>query len=325
MPFFSIIVPVYKVEKYLKQCVESVQVQSYDNYELILIDDGSPDHCPEMCDVFAQSDKRIKVVHKENAGLSSARNVGLDIAKGEYVIFLDSDDFWDDENALFEIFEVLHQNPIDILITGKKKYYQQSGIITDVCVPIWNEKKQYASYEDKISYLMKNNIFVASACDKVVRKEFVDAGKLRFVVGQLSEDIEWCIKLLQCRPSIELLDKPFYVYRQQNKTSISSNIGRKNLADISNVIKKYVSGQTDISDMATYLQHFLAVEYVLWLAITVRVSTKDIKDLLSDMKKLWYLLDYNWYPYVKKVNYVRWLGFHIVRRLLGAYLEIKRG
>ena len=103
MPEFSIIVPIYKVEKYLEICIDSIIGQSFCDFELILVDDGSPDTCGEICDRYSSSDTRVKVVHKENGGLSSARNAGLDIATGKYVIFIDSDDFWDDASALEHI------------------------------------------------------------------------------------------------------------------------------------------------------------------------------------------------------------------------------
>ena len=91
----SIIIPVYKVEKYLDKCVESVVNQTYKNLEIILVDDGSPDNCPKMCDEWAEKDKRIKVIHKENGGLSDARNFGIEKATGDYLMFLDSDDYLD--------------------------------------------------------------------------------------------------------------------------------------------------------------------------------------------------------------------------------------
>lgn len=92
-PLVSIIVPCYKVEQYLPNCIESILCQSYTNWELILVDDGSPDNCGNICDDYAVKDNRIKVVHKQNGGLSSARNAGMKIMKGDYVTFLDSDDF----------------------------------------------------------------------------------------------------------------------------------------------------------------------------------------------------------------------------------------
>ncbi|MCH5320896.1 MAG: glycosyltransferase, partial [Eubacterium sp.] len=89
----SIIVPVYNVEKYLNRCVESIVKQTYTNLEIILVDDGSPDNCPAMCDAWAERDSRIKVIHKENGGVSSARNIGIDNADGDYISFVDSDDY----------------------------------------------------------------------------------------------------------------------------------------------------------------------------------------------------------------------------------------
>ena len=92
MDSISVIVPVYKVEKYLNQCIESVVAQSYRNLEIILVDDGSPDRCPEICDMWVKKDARVRVIHKKNGGVSDARNVGLDESRGEYVLFVDSDD-----------------------------------------------------------------------------------------------------------------------------------------------------------------------------------------------------------------------------------------
>ena len=103
-PLISIIVPVYNVEKYINDCVDSVINQSYQNWEMILVDDGSPDRCPEYCDKYATLDSRIKVIHQENKGLSEARNVGMRMATGEYLYFLDSDDFLV-ENSLSTLVE----------------------------------------------------------------------------------------------------------------------------------------------------------------------------------------------------------------------------
>ena len=92
-PLVSVIVPIYKVEPYLRRCLDSIVKQTYTNLEIILVDDGSPDGCPQICDEYAARDKRIVVIHKDNGGLSDARNAGLDICKGEYISFIDSDDW----------------------------------------------------------------------------------------------------------------------------------------------------------------------------------------------------------------------------------------
>ena len=116
-PLISVIVPIYKVEKYLTICVDSLLHQSYGNLEIILVDDGSPDECPAICDQYQNKDNRIKVIHKKNGGLSDARNAGLDIAQGEYVAFVDSDDFID-EDYICKLYDALQQNRASIAVCG---------------------------------------------------------------------------------------------------------------------------------------------------------------------------------------------------------------
>jgi len=130
MTFFSIIVPVYKVEQYLGNCVESILSQTWHDYELILVDDGSPDKCGEICEEYAKKDDRVKVVHKKNGGLSSARNAGLDVCAGTYIIFIDSDDFWDDNSALENIHANLTETDADLLIFPAKRYYEKEDKYT---------------------------------------------------------------------------------------------------------------------------------------------------------------------------------------------------
>lgn len=119
-PLVSIIVPIYKVEPYLRRCLDSIVNQTYTNLEIILVDDGSPDGCPQICDEYAAKDERIVVIHKENGGLSDARNAGLDICKGEYISFVDSDD-WVDERYIEILFDLLTKENADIAIGEIKK------------------------------------------------------------------------------------------------------------------------------------------------------------------------------------------------------------
>ena len=135
-PLISVIVPIYNVEKYLPKCIESIINQTYTNLEIILVDDGSPDNCGLICDEYAQKDNRIKVVHKTNGGVSSARNTGLDIANGEWIAFVDSDDFID--NNYCQEF-IIHQEQADIIMSDSEQY---SGLhlINDI-------KENYYSYQ----------------------------------------------------------------------------------------------------------------------------------------------------------------------------------
>lgn len=313
---FSIILPVYKVEKYLRPCVDSILSQTYQDFEIILVDDASPDSCPQICDEYATKDKRVKVIHKVNGGLSSARNAGLDIAQGDYIIFIDSDDWWDDLEALSKIATRLEETGVDILIFGMKKYFMQRNSFGDVrCPKVLSEEKG----DSFMLHYMRNNIFVACACDKVVRRDFIEDKKLRFVEGQLSEDIEWCARLLLNNPRISVLSECFYVYRQGNSGSISSNITRKNVFHVYEIIAKYAT-----SDAPVPLKHYLANQLVLLLSFSNLVSWDEVQDIILNCKKYWWLLKYDWYPYVRIVSKVKWLGLMNVRRLLKVYHYLKR-
>lgn len=284
---FSIIIPVYKVESFLHQCVDSILSQSYTDYEIILVDDGSPDQSPLICDDYAAKNNNIKVIHKPNGGLSSARNAGLDCAKGEYVLFLDSDDWWDDANALRKISDKLDASQASILVFGMKKYFALQDSFGDIRIPRISTN-QASSQEEYIEQLMKHNIYIACACDKVVRRSLLECYKHRFVIGQLSEDIEWCVKLLLTNPKIDILEEAFYVYRQQNANSITANITRKNVHHVHDIIVKYATRTSSLP-----LKHYLANQLVLLLSFSRKVKPNEISDLMNNIKKYWWLLDYN--------------------------------
>lgn len=311
---FSIIVPVYKVEQYLNQCVQSVLAQSFTDYELILVDDGSPDSCPELCDDYEARYNNVRVLHKLNGGLSSARNAGMRVAKGDYIVFIDSDDWWDDCNALAGINQTIESSNADIVVFRMKKYFQKENRY--LCHHIlFNDTRAM-----DIDYLMEHNLFVASACDKAIRRSCVEKYGMSFKVGQLSEDIEWCCKILLFNFSVIFYNNPFYVYRQNN-ASISHNVRRKNLEDIAEVISNYDTLSNLNEKEPLTIRHFLAQQFVLWIGNSTLVKDEDISNLHNKMKRYWSLLRYNKYPYVKKVNHCRFLGYHIVRILLGVYMN----
>lgn len=310
---FSIIVPVYKTEKYLKQCIESVIAQSYQDWELLLIDDGSPDNCPIICDEYALSDKRIIAIHKENGGLSDARNYGLDAANGDYVLFLDSDDWWDNRDALFTIDNKISKLDSDLLIFGLKKYLTSSSVFYDEVKP---------SDNDAVSpkECIHTGLYRASAWDKVIKRDIIEQNGLRFVKGQLSEDIEWCAKLIQLVNTISSIDISFYVYRQ-NQASISHNVKRKNIVDILGTIERYAGA---IGGASTALQNFLALQYLLLIATSTRVNNSEISDLLKNMRNYWYLLDYNEHPYVRLVSKFKFIGFKLFYQLVRFYMFYRK-
>ena len=144
-PLLSIIVPVYNVEKYIERCIKSILNQSFTNFELILVDDGSPDNCGKICDEYKKKDSRIKVIHKKNGGLSDARNAGIERAKGEYIAFVDSDDFINKY-----MYEILYKNAkkwdADISICNFKMVCENDRIDEDISV-ICEDAKVYGRNE----------------------------------------------------------------------------------------------------------------------------------------------------------------------------------
>ena len=319
-PLFSIIIPVYNIEKYIRQCVDSVLTQTFKDYEVILVDDGSHDKCPTICDEYSEKNDNVRVVHKPNGGLSDARNAGLDMAQGEYIMFLDSDDWWDDKEALSKIDSKIKETRADLVIFGMKKYFTLQDIYGDERIPcICNDITTTLPNIQLVQRYMQNNIFVACACDKVVSRALIEKDRQRFVKHQLSEDIEWCCKLLLKNPQIHILEESFYVYRQQVSTSITANVGPKNISCILDVINRYV----DVNASKPVL-HYMANQYILLITNLMLLKKDERKLLDDDVKKLWWLVKYNWYPYVRLVSKVQFLGYTLIKNLLGFYFKKKR-
>ena len=315
---FSIIIPCYNVQPYIRQCVDSVLAQTFEDYEIILVDDGSPDECPAICDEYGEKYDNVNVIHKPNGGLSDARNAGLNIAKGEYIMFLDSDDWWDEKDALQKVANRLKQTDADVCIIGMKKYFQRQDRFGDERIPACDEVSAL-SQAQAINKYMNNNIFVACAWDKAVRRSFIESDNQCFVKGQYSEDIEWCCKLLLKNPVITTLAESFYAYRQQVSTSITANVSAKNIKSILDVITLYSN-----KDAPKPLLHFVANQYVLLITNFMRMSKTDQKMYENDIKKFWWLIDYNWYPYTRLVSKFKFVGFDIMKRLLRMYYKSKR-
>lgn len=315
----SVIIPIYNVERYLTQCVNSVTSQSYKNLEIILVNDGSPDNSPHLCDDFAKRDSRIRVVHKTNGGLSSARNAGIKIATGDYILFLDSDDYWDSTDAMKECAEVCMKYHPDVVMFGYKKYYQKDSRTEVRGISVSNFDTVYS-----IDDLLHADVFTTSAWNKCVSRRLFTEYHLDFVENQLSEDIEYCIKIIKYADRFMVIDNPFYIYRQQNAVSISSNIGVKNLRDIADVLIKYTNeSKEERIKKRLPLLNYLALQYVLWMTNSAKVRRDGQLEIINEMKTLWWLTMYDWCSYVKKVKLVRWLGFDIIRILLKIYKRLK--
>ena len=172
----SIVVPVYNAEKYLEDCLISLVDQTYENIEIILVDDGSVDDSGRICDSWAEKDDRIIVIHKKNGGLSDARNAGIDASRGEYLSFIDSDDFWDDASALEHIHINLTETDADVLVFPAKRYYESEDKYTYIITSDVDRTKIIdKDVNASIRYMIENNIYRAAAWNKVVKKSIIDS------------------------------------------------------------------------------------------------------------------------------------------------------
>lgn len=324
-PQFSIIVPVYKVEQYLDTCVQSVLSQTYSEYELVLVDDGSPDQCGAMCDEYAAKNESIRVVHKNNGGLSSARNAGLDVANGEYIIFLDSDDFWDDKQALENIYRNLSETDADVLLFSAKRYYGANRPCTYLInVEVDRAKVINQDVNVALTYLIENNIYRAAAWNKVIRRILIEKNDMRFKEGYLSEDMDWCGDLLLHANRLDWYNVPFYAYRQQRQGSITQKKSEKLVADKLYMCEKGYRQAMELTDKvkSNLLAAYYAYEYSVLLGVSARIKNKK---MLADMIKLQNLLQYDICNKVKKVNRMKKIvGLYITRRLLCIFVQIKK-
>jgi exopolysaccharide biosynthesis predicted pyruvyltransferase EpsI/glycosyltransferase involved in cell wall biosynthesis len=218
-PLVSVIVPVYKVENYLRKCVESVLLQPSDDYEIILVDDGSPDNCPAICDEFARRYDCIKVVHQKNGGLSDARNTGVLQAQGEYLMFLDSDDMLI-ENSLPEIETAIRDSHPDVLI-GRFVLFPDLETDAD---DFWDSSLMVSRNPKRIKeYLFTNSSrFWWVAWRNIVRRTFFLSNDLLFMKGILHEDEEWTPRLYWLAETYYYADTPFYFYRKRGGSITSA-------------------------------------------------------------------------------------------------------
>jgi len=258
--FFSVIIPVHNIEQYIDRCVSSVVSQNVKEQEIILVDDGSTDSCPQICDDWAAKDDRIRVIHKKNGGLSDARNTGIMMARGQYVIFLDGDDYWADDGALLRLADRISLTHADVLNYSYQKVFVDDGKAIPFFRNVPPMPSDRITKDAQLDYLREKGLYIASACNKMIRRELLDE-ELLFEKGVFSEDIVWCARLLRKARSLDFVCENFYCYRQ-NPSSITHSIGEKNCRDLTGSILSCISmAQQSEGALRRCLLHYAAYQY----------------------------------------------------------------
>ena len=290
----SVIIPVYNVEEYLDKCIKSVLNQTFSGeLEVILVNDGSTDKSPMICDKYALIDKRIKVIHKKNGGLSSARNAGIDVATGNYIAFLDSDDFWI-KNTINNFVEIAEKTSADILVGNAVRYIHKESRYTSYPNNIKNEVK-IKSTRNKLLYILKpQNRFQWHVWKCIYKADLIKNNKLYFKEGLLFEDVEWLPRVLTCANSIEIVDKIFIAYRYQRPNSITVDPSKtiRRLMDMIRVVNSLSIYFKDMPIDKELKKRF----YINFSEIYIYVFLRQvlIKDICSKrlLKKLSYYINY---------------------------------
>ncbi len=318
-PFFSVIVPIYKVDKYIAQCIDSIIGQDFQKFELILVDDGSPDECGEICNIYAKDDERIKVIHKANGGLSDARNAGLMLASGNYIWFVDGDDFLLSNHAFTYIYDEIKESDADVIFFSYKKFFEETAQYSK---GLYDRLQNHLGIEESI----KKNAYKALGCNKVVKRSIITRNQMSFPVGVLGEDLGWCADLLIYSDKIVMIKESLLAYRQR-AGSITHNKEQKSrckhLKNTIFMIEKTLSKHNlDVhgTNKKSLVLNYLAYEYA-WL---LGESFPFWKELAAYIKRLSFLLDFDMGDKVKKVKVLKKIiGLKGAAMVLNLYIRFK--
>ena len=222
LPLISVIVPVYKVEAYLDRCVASIVNQTYRNLEIILVDDGSPDNCGVMCDAWAERDSRIKVIHKENGGLSDARNAGMAVASGEYIGFVDSDDYI--AELMYELLlERMLRDGSDIAACGVEMVFEDGTPSR----PLTRSGETLLGKEEALAAVIRESWLKQPVWYKLYKADKIQG--LLFPVGKYHEDVYWTWQAVARAEKVSVLDMPCYFYLQRSGSIMGEGYSLKRL------------------------------------------------------------------------------------------------
>lgn len=212
MPKLSVIVPVYNVEQYIHKCVDSILSQTYADFELILVNDGSPDNCGKICDEYASKDNRVKVIHKQNGGVSEARNIGLDAVTGEYISFIDPDD-WIDKDMYEQTLGYMANNDLDIVCFDVEEVRTNKSFVRYK----YAGNKSFTSYEALYEILIDG--IDNSPCNKIYKKYTWEG--VRFPVGRRFEDVATIYKTFHNAKTVGYMRKAYYHYFRREGSAIA--------------------------------------------------------------------------------------------------------
>lgn len=326
-PLFSIIVPVYNTEKEIERCVRSVTCQTFRDFELILVDDGSRDNSGALCDAFAAEDARTKAIHQENSGSSEARNSGIRAAIGSYLLFLDSDDLWSDPEALEKLAAIIRKDPVDVVCFGVE-IYDDDGKFVKARIPTEPEGTD-KSKEAVLRHLVYTNQYFSASYVKAIKKEFFYESDLFFTKGLVSgEDGEWSARVMVGCRSIAVFPSAFYKRIRRKEGGITSSIGKKNILDVFRAIDngmEFIERKAESETLREIYLEYWAYQYAMLYSLAYCLHKDPEYPSVIELFR-----GYKWllrYDHVGKVRAVRRLitvvGIRGAIHVLSLYNRVK--
>ncbi len=317
----SFIIPVYNVERYLEQCVDSILNQTYKNIEVVLVDDGSTDGSPKICDDYVLKDNRVRVLHKKNGGQSDARNRGVLMSTGDYIVFVDSDDYWIGQGSLQRLIDVVCENEdCDFIGFNCSYFYPESNSYKN-WVPYNEVITQKIDRDSAVEFLVSSGTFPMSPCLKIISRKFLDNIDLCFRVGTLAEDIPWFIDLLEGAQKCLFLNDYVYAYRQNVSGSVTKSNSERVYSNLFEILKLELvklESRSFNRESKDALYSFLAYEFCILLSILSDLPNSKV--YRQELRQYKWLLNYTLNPKVKKASYVyKFLGLRMTELVLRLY------
>lgn len=280
MVTFSVVIPVYNVSKYLRLCINSVLAQSYRDFEVILVNDGSTDGSGTICEEYTYRDNRVRVINQQNKGSSAARNVGISAATGDYVLFLDSDDYWKSHDVLEKIAKRIELTKPAVLSFNYEKFDGEKHYS-----PYFKSETMPLPITNSFQYQSEKELWVACAWNKAVRREIFTGEALRFREGITSEDVDWCIRLALEAENFDYLDSVVVCYRQREQ-SISRNVSARNVEILKENICYCLSIlEESKGNRVELLKPYIAYQFATFLFHLAALTESEEKNILIKQAK----------------------------------------
>ena len=289
-PLLTVVIPVYNVEKYLKRCIDSILVQEWKNYDILLVDDGSTDNSPQICEDYAEAYDIISVIHKENGGLSEARNTGISNAEGEYVYFLDSDD-WIEPNTFSDLAEIIESDQYDIISFNQEFVKSEHDIIKSD-----SKRTKRLTGKEALIDMFSYGFITGFATDKIYRKALFTKNTIQFPVGKYYEDLGTNYKLFLAAMKVYATNQKYYHYLIDNPDAITQSWNEKKFRDMFGFYKEvfysdFVRSQLNQEELhisqlyyVNGLTHILASLYKAKLHKHYSEITSEVKQELEKNK-----------------------------------------